>query len=534
MSDLSFHEKQHIQRLLKQEGSIKYIFDEFVRKAGLLMSKWTEQSQTNVWLHNAALEKKIDKLLVELHGNLTHAIEANITTAWNASNKKTDDLVSTFIKDLAISDTVKNGMFVRNAGALQSFVNRKVDGLTVSDRVWDIAGGTKQNLEYYLSSGVSSGRSAASISRDVRQLLQNSDRRFRRVRNEDGKLVMSKPMAAYNPGRGVYRSSYKNALRLAGTETNAAYRAADHERWKNIDFIVGIEIKRSPANRGACPMCDALADRYPKNFKFVGWHPQCWCIAVPVMLEGEEFTEFLITGKISEERMIRSLPAGMQKYISDNEERILKASEPPFWVRDNFIDGDIRKGIIGSQTGRQKDAFLYDKIVKTENAIRMNKTFETAVVFDQEGNVLINKDGSASYVSFTKEELPKMKDAVLTHNHPCGWKFSEKSVRHIGSSFSKEDISLAINNDLAEVRAVTPLYTYVMKRPPDGWGMLAGTFTEEYNKFNSNVQKEFYKIITNSTDAATAIQRAESIHYHVLWKRLSKEHGIEYTKEKTR
>ena len=32
---------------------------------------------------------------------------------------------------------------------------------------------------------------------------------------------------------------------LAVTETNAAYRTADHERWQNLDFVVGIEIHLS-------------------------------------------------------------------------------------------------------------------------------------------------------------------------------------------------------------------------------------------------------------------------------------------------
>ena len=45
-----------------------------------------------------------------------------------------------------------------------------------------------------------------------------------------------------HPGRGVYRSSYMNARRLAATETNIAYRTADHLRWQKMDFVVGIEI----------------------------------------------------------------------------------------------------------------------------------------------------------------------------------------------------------------------------------------------------------------------------------------------------
>ena len=100
------------------------------------------------------------------------------------------------------------------------------------------------NLEYYLSSGLSSGRPAALIGQDIRQLLNEPNRRFRRVRDANGKLVPSQPMKDYHPGQGVYRSSYKNALRLAVTKTNKAFRTADYERWQNMDFVTGIEVER--------------------------------------------------------------------------------------------------------------------------------------------------------------------------------------------------------------------------------------------------------------------------------------------------
>ncbi|MBR3455746.1 MAG: hypothetical protein IKH26_10515 [Bacteroidaceae bacterium] len=40
-------------------------------------------------------------------------------------------------------------------------------------------------------------------------------------------------------------SSYKNARRLAATECNTAYRTADHERWQQMDFVVGQEVHLS-------------------------------------------------------------------------------------------------------------------------------------------------------------------------------------------------------------------------------------------------------------------------------------------------
>ena len=45
--------------------------------------------------------------------------------------------------------------------------------------------------------------------------------------------------------RGVYRSSYNNARRLAATETNIAYRTADHLRWQQMDFVISLRRTRA-------------------------------------------------------------------------------------------------------------------------------------------------------------------------------------------------------------------------------------------------------------------------------------------------
>ena len=90
------------------------------------------------------------------------------------------------------------------------------------------------------------------------------------------------------PRQGVYRSSYKNALRLTATENNMAYRTADHERWNDLDFVIGMEIKLS-GNHPIEDICDEMCGVYPKTFKFVGWHPFCRCYAVPKLADEDEF-----------------------------------------------------------------------------------------------------------------------------------------------------------------------------------------------------------------------------------------------------
>jgi hypothetical protein len=124
--------------------------------------------------------------------------------------------------------------------ALKAFQERKINGLGLSDRVWNYSRQLKGELELGIDIALGEGRSAAQLSRDLRQYLQNPDKLFRRVKDKHGILHLSKNAQKYHPGPGVYRSSYKNAMRLTRTEINMAYRVADYEKYQQLDFVTGI------------------------------------------------------------------------------------------------------------------------------------------------------------------------------------------------------------------------------------------------------------------------------------------------------
>ena len=93
MKELSFHERQFLQCLFRQQGSIKYSFDEFVRKAGPLLAKWADHGGDRVWIGNATIEKQIERLLDDLHTQLVSNISNTATEVWNLGNRKADELV---------------------------------------------------------------------------------------------------------------------------------------------------------------------------------------------------------------------------------------------------------------------------------------------------------------------------------------------------------------------------------------------------------------------------------------------------------
>lgn len=147
-------------------------------------------------------------------------------------------------------------------------------------------------------------------------------------------------MKDYHPGQGVYRSAYKNALRTSATTTNTAYRSADYERWSKQDFILGIEIQRSANNRGPCKICDAMVGKYPKTFKFTGFHPFCICFATPITMEPENFADFLLNDTVPKEQVITDIPQGAKDFVNENKDGLQSA----FWYKDNFTkEGNVNE-----------------------------------------------------------------------------------------------------------------------------------------------------------------------------------------------
>lgn len=284
---------------------------------------------------------EMDRVLDRFRKSLKLTIEEGNEKEWQLSNAKNDALVDILMQKTSIPKERLQTMKNRNLEALDAFQKRKSAGLNLSERVWKISEQLKGEVELALELGIGEGKSAAQMSRDVRKYLREPDKLFRRVRDEKGVLRLSKAAKNYHPGRGVYRSSYKNAIRLTGTENNMAYRTADHERWNQLKFIIGIEVKLSN-NHPILDICDELKGVYPKSFLFIGWHPQCRCFAVPKLAEMNEFVEYqknLMNGgdgsgfKFTGE--VKDVPDNFKAWVKENHTRFENAKNKPYFIAHN-------------------------------------------------------------------------------------------------------------------------------------------------------------------------------------------------------
>ncbi|HEY4207990.1 MAG TPA: hypothetical protein VGM31_14300 [Puia sp.] len=287
-----------------------------------------------------ALQQQINQVIQSMGTVLYAAVVSGISASWDLSNEKNDILVDRRLADATPTPAASQVLYDPNGKALTEFIDRKEKGLDLSQRVYKQLDLFGPELERGLLVGIADGQSAAEMTQDLRQYLKYPDKLFRRVRDEEGKLRLSKPAQDFHPGQGVYRSSYKNALRLGATETNMSYRKADNTRWGQLPFVVGYDIKLSGSHR-KCDVCNKLAGAYPKDFVFIGWHPQCLCYMTPRLLTDKEYSsyedEILGIGKFDGQAAseIKDTPEAFQDYLEKSKEQINGWSNTPYWVRDN-------------------------------------------------------------------------------------------------------------------------------------------------------------------------------------------------------
>lgn len=303
------------------------------------------------------VKAELKKIVGQLATQLQTTIESGSKNQWLFACDKNDGFIASIMDTSKLSKARLKKMQDRNLDALSTFQGRKVGGMDLSQRVWRYVGQYRDQLETALDVGLGEGRSAQELARDVKKNLRDPDRLFRRVRDKRGNLVLSKAARAFHPGQGVYRSSVKNAQRLTRSEINMAYRESDFLRWQQLDFVVGFEIHRSnhePLCK--CKMCDRLQGRYPKTFKFKGWHPQCMCYAVPILMDEETFDEnelgdlkAALRGteykKKQAKNLVADVPDGFKEWVAENMEASAGWASTPYFIKDNFVDGDLSKGL---------------------------------------------------------------------------------------------------------------------------------------------------------------------------------------------
>lgn len=354
MAKMNPHDKRHRNNLTMYQKMIEAIYNTAATEAARIASN-TQGIDTDTPFRfddYPQTRKRVAELMAQLKSRISVTVVNGIDAEWTLANNKNNELANrVFGKNVGrLSQAAYRRYYSTNDNAREAFLARKVGGLSLSQRVWCYAEQFKEEIEMGIDVGLRNGLSADQMSRDLRSYLRHPDKLFRRVRDERGQLHLSRAAAAFHPGQGVYRSSYMNARRLAVTETNMAYRTSDHTRWQQMDFVVGIEIVLS--NNHTCKgpdgkphpfhdICDELAGRYPKDFKFTGWHPHCRCHAVSILKTPKEIAEDtrkILNGEPvdgNSVNAVKDVPPAYRDWINSNSDRLARAKSSPYFLTDN-------------------------------------------------------------------------------------------------------------------------------------------------------------------------------------------------------
>lgn len=409
MARLNKWERQHLKDLSALDKRIEQIYEAAVKEAARIGETIGDFNPDKLFSFSdyPITRKRIERLLSRLKSGLSAAIVNGINSAWTLSNNKNNELArQVFGNNVGkLSQAQYRRYFSTNDEAREAFIQRKTNGLNLSDRVWNYTNQFKEEIELGLDVGLRNGVSAEDMTKELRQYLKFPDKLFRRVKDEHGVLQLSKRAAAFHPGQGVYRSSFKNARRLAATETNIAYRTADYTRWQDLDFVVGIEIKLSNNHtlNGVAfkDICDELKGLYPKTFKFTGWHPLCRCHAETVLKTEEEMAEDnrrIMAGEApvqGSKNEVTDVPDNFKQWLRDNEERAKRSYSLPYFIKDN------KQFLPKNYQGLYAMKMPYETFAEYEAARKYNKA---KAVFTPE-QVLNNKELS--------EALPVIQGKIM-------------------------------------------------------------------------------------------------------------------------
>lgn len=345
------HDKKHLDEVKRMLASIQSVYQKTGNKVAGIGSAIT-QTGKNFNIESAFQYKQVLRTLFSnMQKSIYSTIVNGVAAEWERGEEKAIDGIADKLKGKLSKpalERLKADKFGATKPAYLQFQERMKNKLNLSEKVWTLADDYKRDLEMLVN--INSGKNAKDLAIELQKFLNNPDDLFRRVKDSSGILNLSRSAASYHPGAGVYRSSFKNAHRLARTEINMAYRRAENARYQSLPFVVGFEVRLSNAHP-VFDICDHLKGKYTKDFIFSGWHPQCLCYTTAILSTSAEY-EALEQAILNDEPLpvdsvnkVVEVPKGFTDWVDRNKERSAGWKNQPYFIQDNFKGGKLDGGL---------------------------------------------------------------------------------------------------------------------------------------------------------------------------------------------
>ena len=308
-------------RLIKYMSQVQSIYDRIANQIAIAVDSTNYDGSVEFLFKDyPELNQTVKNLMSDYAGQMNNLIYSGTSNEWKESNIMQDLLAR---KVLRTYDFDKGGdkyhrYFQPNTDALKVFQQRVDRGMNLSQKLWLQSQALKKEMEQTISTAIDKGQSAVVLSKRISKYLSDYPSMKADYAEKYGKAV------------SCLDCQYAS-IRLARTEINMAYRKAEQIRWKQFDFILGYEIKLSKRHP-APDICDDLLGVYPKDFVFLGWHPNCMCYVVPIVMSDEEYYG---SPSIQKSAMISRTPKNFNDWIRNNRSRIGQAETLPYFLKDN-------------------------------------------------------------------------------------------------------------------------------------------------------------------------------------------------------
>ena len=318
-----------------------------------------------------------------------------------------------------------------------------------------------------------------------------------------------------------------------------AYRAADYERLQQFDFVVGIEIKLSPTNHPVADICDDLKGRYPKDFKWTGWHPHCRCHAVTILKTEQELAEdtrrILAGGEPTQGSVntVERLPEQFTGWVNGNEYRFVQFEKtPPIFLEDNmgmlsgpFLRAAITKTMTLAKKSSDEVQSLAESVAKKFGAfctpinLKTRSSIQRKIELERKKNSLFApnklKDTVRTTIVAERSDVQEIVNELLYYEDTLRWKPQKTDLGYTGNI-----INIRTRNGLtAEIQVNTPKMIYAKEKPEDAKRILG---EELWNKIRlergleGGLGHKFYeahRLLDPASPEALKIKKASREYY---------------------
>jgi hypothetical protein len=185
--------------------------------------------------------------------------------------------------------------------------------------------GAQKEIESLISQGVLEGKSARTLAKELKGFVKGKPIRYQGTLIKGGNL------------------NYQ-AIRLAATELNLAFRTSDFLQNSRLPFVESVTIELS-SSHPVSDICDELVGTYPKGYLFQGFHPLCICIATYNNIPKEKFVDYIKTGKMDTAGFITDIPKRAQRYLNENAKRLLSYKNKPYFLENYTQNMTLKKSV---------------------------------------------------------------------------------------------------------------------------------------------------------------------------------------------